>query len=63
MKTVIISGLELSTDQAWALAQFVKGLSWDGMRACAVNDEEAYQIRDAIYQLQKALAEAGIEPR
>lgn len=63
MKTIIINEPELTPDQAWALAQFVKQVDWIGMRAYAVNDEEAYLIRDAIYQLQKTLAWAGFAPR
>ncbi|WP_420800707.1 DUF7706 family protein [Photorhabdus temperata] len=30
---------------------------------CAVNDEEAYQIKDAISKLQSALAYRGYAPR
>ncbi|WP_446500478.1 DUF7706 family protein [Photorhabdus aballayi] len=33
------------------------------MRACAVNDEEEYQIKDAIGKLQSALAYRGYAPR
>ncbi|WEE80228.1 hypothetical protein LZ683_13175 [Comamonas testosteroni] len=63
MKTIIINEPELTPDQAWALAQFTKRLTWDGMRACAMNEEETYLIWDAIYQLQTALAVAGFAPR
>ncbi|AXG43591.1 hypothetical protein EIL81_03590 [Photorhabdus laumondii subsp. laumondii] len=33
------------------------------IRACAVNDEEAYQIKDAISKLQSALVYCGYAPR
>ncbi|WP_455430657.1 DUF7706 family protein [Photorhabdus viridis] len=33
------------------------------MHACAVNDEEAYQIKDAIGKLQSALAYCEYSPR
>ena len=32
--------LELSEDEAWALAEFVKRVTWSEMRACAVDDQE-----------------------
>ncbi|CAI1245997.1 Uncharacterised protein [Serratia ficaria] len=54
---------ELTKSQALALAQFVKRVTWSEMRACAIDDDETYEIRDAVYQLQKALAEAGFAPR
>ncbi|WP_443256049.1 DUF7706 family protein, partial [Xenorhabdus sp. IM139775] len=37
-----------------ALAQLVKRLSWAEIRACAVNDNEAWLIKDAIGRLQSA---------
>ena len=61
-KTVLIS-LELPENQAIALAQFVKRVGWSEMRGCAVNDNEAYEIKDAVYVLQNALAEKGYAPR
>ena len=59
----VIASVVLSDDQALALAQFVKRVTWSEMRACAVDDDEAYTIRDAIHQLDKALAEVGYAPR
>ncbi|WP_191939657.1 hypothetical protein IFU37_023355 (plasmid) [Pantoea agglomerans] len=46
-----------------ALAQFVKRLTWSEMRACAVDDDETWVMKDAIQSLQKSLAEAGFSPR
>ncbi len=37
--------------EALALAQLVKRLNWAEIRACAVNDEEAYQIKDTLGKL------------
>jgi hypothetical protein len=48
---------------AQALAQFVKRVGWSEMRQNAVDDAEAYDIRLGLYQLQKALQEAGYDPR
>lgn len=55
--------VELPLDQVEALAQFVKRVGWPEMRACAVDDKEAYQIRAALAALAKGLAEAGCSPR
>ena len=49
--------------QALALAQLVKRLTWAEIRSCAVDDDEARLIRDAIEALRRALAEAGFSPR
>ena len=54
--------LELSEDEAWALAEFVKRVTWSEMRACAVDDDEAYMIRSAVLAVGEALASQGIAP-
>lgn len=54
---------ELLPDQAEALAQFVKRVGWAEMRACAVDNNEVYEIRAALAALAKGLAEAGHAPR
>ena len=55
--------VELTDVQAIALAQFDKRISWSEIRQNAANDDETYEMRDAINQLQTALAEQGYEPR
>ena len=55
--------LELSEDEAWALAEFVKRVTWSEMRACAGDDDEAYMIRSAVLAVGEALASQGIAPR
>jgi hypothetical protein len=55
--------LGLPESQALALAQFVKRVGWSEMRSCAVDDAEAYVIRDAIDTLRNRLADAGFAPR
>lgn len=62
MNSVTVT-LELDSGNAWALALFVKRVGWSEIRQNAVDDTEAYDMRDAIAALQKALAEAGISPR
>lgn len=55
--------LELDDKEALALAQFVKRLTWSDLRGCAVDDDEAYVIKDAVDKLQRAMAEEGFSPR
>ncbi|ECB3801983.1 MULTISPECIES: DUF7706 family protein [Enterobacteriaceae] len=62
MPTVTVT-TELTDSQAMALAQFVKRLTWSEMRACAVDDDETWVMKDAIQSLQKSLADAGFSPR
>lgn len=63
MKGIETLILELDDNEAMALAQFVKRLTWSEMRACAVSDDETYLMKDAISKLQKALSEEGYAPR
>lgn len=62
MKDVNVN-LALDEGQAWALAQFVKRIGWQEFRGNAVDDDEAYAIRDSVDLLAKALAESGFAPR
>lgn len=62
MPTVTVT-TELTDSQAMALAQFVKRLTWSEMRACAVDDDETWVMKDAIQALQKSLAAVGFSPR
>lgn len=55
--------LDLSDREAYALAQFVKRLSWSGIRECAASNDETYVMRDGIDRLQRALADVGYAPR
>ncbi len=55
--------LEVTELQAWELAQFVKRLCFRDFLACAVDESEAYLIRDAVDRLQLALGKAGFAPR
>jgi len=39
--------VELSDEEAWALAEFLKRMGWSEWRALAVDDEEARRMRRA----------------
>ena len=43
--------------------QFVKRVGYTDMRSNAVDDQEAYLIRDAIDRVRIGLAKAGFAPR
>lgn len=62
MTTVTVT-TELTDSLAITLAQFVKRLTWSEMRACAVDDDETWVMKDAIQTLQNSLADAGFSPR
>lgn len=49
----------LSDEEAQALTQFVKRVTWSAMRECAVDDDECYQIRAAIGRLRRGAAPRG----
>lgn len=55
--------VSLSSDEAWALAQFVKRADRETARRHAGDAQEADLIFDAWIALGAALAEAGIAPR
>jgi metal-responsive CopG/Arc/MetJ family transcriptional regulator len=55
--------VELNDELANALAQFVKRVGFSEMRSNAVDDVEAYLIRDAIDRVRMGLANAGFSPR
>ena len=55
--------LQLPNNEALALAQFVKRVTWNAMRECAVDEGECYEIRAAIDKLRRALVDAGYAPR
>ncbi len=63
MSAIVTATTELTQSQALALAQFVKRLTWSEIQACAVDENETYEMRDAVNLLQKSLAETGFSPR
>lgn len=62
MNSVTVT-LELTPQEALALAQFVKRVRWTEVRQNAVGDDEADLMMDAMREVAKALADAGYAPR
>ncbi len=54
---------EVSEGEALALAQFVKRVGFAEWRQNAIDETEAYLMKDAFYKLQNGLADSGFSPR
>lgn len=63
MERIVVFNAELTPDQAWALAQFLKRVGVDDYRRLAVDGDEAWAMLDAGERLRAALAAAGYAPR
>jgi hypothetical protein len=55
--------IELSDEQAWALAELCKRITFSDCRGNAVNDNEAYMMIEATNKLGNVLGRAGYNPR
>lgn len=55
--------VDLTDDQAWAFAQFLKRVSYGDYRPLAVSDDEANDMIEAGELVRKMLAEQGVAPR
>lgn len=55
--------LALSDAEAWAMAEFLKRAGYSDYRTLAVDEQEAYAMRDAGEKLRTVLAEQGYAPR
>lgn len=62
METITLQ-VELPDELAWALAQFLKRLTFSDCLQLAVSQEEAYQMIHATEALRAALARVGYAPR
>ena len=62
MKPKINITVELTDDQAMALAHYLKRCVWADVLQSAASDEEGYLIRDAFDAMQYALTDAGFTP-
>jgi hypothetical protein len=55
--------VELTEDEAWALAEFLKRVDLSTYRARAKDGEEADLMMSAGEKIRKALADEGYAPR
>ena len=55
--------IELSDENAWALAQLLKRLGFSDCRQLASSKEEAWQMIHAAIAVRAALTEQGYAPR
>lgn len=62
-KEMVTFTVTINDEMALGLAQFLKRVGWSEMRQNAVDDVEAYIIRDALDQVREALKEVGYAPR
>jgi len=49
--------------EALKIALFLKRITFDGVRDCSVDKEEAYEIIGVIEKAMKQLADQGMAPR
>jgi hypothetical protein len=61
-KTVIFD-VQIDDVLAFSLAQFLKRVSFSEIRENAVDDVEAYNMRDALDQVRLSLQGVGYDPR
>jgi hypothetical protein len=59
----LVLTVELTERQAMALAQFVKRVGWTEFRGNAIDNDEAYLIREAVDAVQRELRVQGYSPR
>ena len=55
--------VQLEDNQALALAQLLKRITFSDLRSNAVDHDEAYLMVDAVGQVREALREVGYDPR
>lgn len=55
--------VELTEQQAEDLAQLIKRLSFADVRGCAVDEDEAYRMIEALGRVREALDRHGYNPR
>lgn len=62
-KPKITIAVELTDQEAWDFAQFLKRVGFRHYLGCAMDNGEAYRMLDVGEKFRKALAEAGYAPR
>jgi hypothetical protein len=57
---LVVAALELSREEAYALAQLAKRTGFSDVRELAVDEGEAYAMIYALSKLRDALAASGV---
>jgi len=60
---MLILELEVTDEQAWALAQMVKRFGYTDAESLSASKPETDTMIQAVIELQKALDRVGISPR
>ena len=55
--------INFDESESWLFALFLKRICFDGVRECAVDKEETYDMIQVIENAMKQLAAQGIVPR
>jgi hypothetical protein len=55
--------VQLSDQDAWGLAQFLKRVGYSDFRSNAVDDKEAYRMLAAAEKVRRNLVAMGYDPR
>lgn len=63
MNTPITLTFELTPQEAMAVSQFVKRLTFTTARTHATSDDETYRALDGLTELSECLAKNGFDPR
>ena len=62
MKNISLN-IELSEQEAWDYAQFLKRVGFSEFRTNAQDDDEAYRMLAVSEKVRKAINDLGINPR
>ncbi len=55
--------LDLTDNELYTLSVFLKRITWTDIKSCSQDDEQAYEIKDAIIKFEKFLNDSGYYPR
>jgi hypothetical protein len=55
--------ISLNEGESWLIALLFKRITFDGVRECAIDNDETYQMLNAIEKAMKQLADQGMAPR
>jgi len=55
--------INLNESESWLFAQFLKRITFDGVRECAVDKSETYSMIQVIEDARSQLAAQGVAPR